>query len=88
MYLFLDEERVVADSQIAVYLSSTAVASMRRHFKDNLKRPLDNLSSSCVVIKNNSDDADKYIYEPLFGEFAAFRLKGFITCSDAVVVRF
>jgi hypothetical protein len=87
VHLFLDEEQIVTDSQIAVYLSSSAVASMRRHFKDNLKRPLDNLSSSCVVIKNKSNDSDKYIYEPLFGEFAAFRLKGFITCSDAVVVR-
>ena len=79
------EERVEADPHIAVYLNPRAVASMRHHFKDNLKQPLD-IMGGCVVIKNRSDEADKYLYEPLFGEFAAFRLKGFITCSDAVVV--
>ena len=43
-------------------------------------------NANVVVIKNKSTETDKYIYEPLFGEFAAFRLKGLITCSDAVVV--
>jgi len=41
-----------------------------------------------VVIKADLSEVDSYIYKPLFGERAAFRLKGLITTAEGDVVGF
>lgn len=41
-----------------------------------------------VILKAELSDVDSYIYRPLFGERAAFRLKGLITTEEGDVVGF
>lgn len=64
---------------IAVYLTSQSKEALSKYL---YKKGLPTYSGKYVVIKNNASKDDSYVYEPLYGERAAFRLKGFVKTSD------
>jgi len=67
-------------------LQSAVVISLSSQSRDNLKEYLDmnkyqGVQGNYVVINKGVTEGDLYQYEPLFGERAAFRLKGVIQNS-------
>lgn len=67
-------------------LQSAVVISLSPQSRDNLKEYLqmnkyEGIKGSYVVINKGLTKGDIYQYEPLFGERAAFRLKGVIQSS-------
>jgi len=67
-------------------LQSAVVISLSSQSRDNLKEYLDmnkyqGVQGNYVVINKGLTEGDLYQYEPLFGERAAFRLKGVIQNS-------
>ena len=73
-----DKEKATLQTAVVISLSSQS--------RDNLKEYLDmnkyqGVQGNYVVINKGLTEADLYQYEPLFGERAAFRLKGVIQNS-------
>lgn len=62
----------------ALYLSPSSRESLNKYIREKLGKPNASVSPF-IVIKSNATSQDQYIYEPLYGERAVFRLKGIIT---------
>lgn len=83
--------QVITCSSIDVSKEKKYVAfSMSVKAQNDLKQYLERhglkpIHGSLVVIKVlNNDKEDQYVYEPLFGERAAFRLKGIVTTDTGI----
>ena len=83
------------DEDLCVYLPPESRTLLSRHMdtKLGIKVPVvdqDGVDVHAlgreVVLKPKLNESDAYIYRPLFGERAAFRLKGLITTSQGDVV--
>jgi hypothetical protein len=79
---FLDNNNNNNNEIIAVYLTPTSQESVEKYCKSI---GLPNHTSKYVVIKNEADQEDSYIYQPLYGERAAFRMKGIIKTENGKI---
>ena len=72
---------------VAMYLTPVSQSELQAHLKKlGIQGDID---TSRVVVRRSCDKDDSYYYEPLFGERAAFRLRGIIkTESGSVAVSY
>lgn len=72
---------------VAVYLAPASRTELNAYLrKMGIEGTVD---TSRVVVRRSCNSSDSYLYEPLFGERAAFRIKGLIRSeSGATVVSF
>ena len=86
-----DSSRQVIDLKqahdVAMYLTPVSQSELQAHLKKlGIQGDID---TSRVVVRRSCDKDDSYYYEPLFGERAAFRLRGIIkTESGSVAVSY
>lgn len=86
-----DSSRQVIDMKqahdVAMYLTPVSQSELQAHLKKlGIQGDID---TSRVVVRRSCDKDDSYYYEPLFGERAAFRLRGIIkTESGSVAVSY
>ena len=86
----VDNQRPMIDKkqthEVAMYLTPASRGELQSHLKKlGIEGDLD---TSRVVVRRSCNSDDSYYYEPLFGEKAAFRLKGIIkTSSGSIAVR-
>lgn len=79
-------EQQSADQQsdsIAVYLKPDSKALVEKFLKS---RGISHSPADHVCVNASATKASKYVFEPIFGERAAFRLKGLLTLADGRVV--
>ena len=72
---------------VAVYLNAASRSELSAYLrKYGVEGDVD---TSRVVVRRSCNSRDSYFYEPLFGERAAFRLKGLVkTESGSIAVSF
>lgn len=68
---------------IAVFLKPQSKDLLLDFFK---KRGMVNKSADYVAMYSAAQEADSYVFRPLFGERAAFRLTGLLTLEDGSIV--
>lgn len=80
-----DKSNTIHD--VAVYLAPASRVELNAYLrKMGVEGAVD---TSRVVVRRSCNSSDSYFYEPLFGERAAFRIKGLIkTESGATVVSY
>jgi hypothetical protein len=81
------------DESLNVYLSPESRGMLASHLdKLGVKSPVNydidkaHVLGRDVVLKAKLSDIDDYVYSPLYGERAAFRLKGIITTAEGEVI--
>ena len=81
------------DESLCVYLSMESRAHLAEHLhKMGVNTPVNKdlddvrVQGRDVVVKAKLSDIDSYVYSPLYGERAAFRLKTLITTEEGEVV--
>ena len=85
----VDNQRPLIDKkqthEVAMYLTPASRSELQLHLKKlGIEGDLD---TRRVVVRRSCNSDDSYYYEPLFGEKAAFRLKGIIkTHSGSIAV--
>jgi hypothetical protein len=69
---------------VAVYLAPASRTELNAYLrKMGVEGTVD---TSRVVVRRSCDRSDSYLYEPLFGERAAFRIKGLIRSESGATV--
>lgn len=69
---------------VAVYLAPASRTELNAYLrKIGVEGTVD---TSRVVVRRSCDSSDSYLYEPLFGERAAFRIKGLIRSESGATV--
>jgi hypothetical protein len=69
---------------VAVYLAPASRTELNAYLrKMGVEGTVD---TSRVVVRRSCDKSDSYLYEPLFGERAAFRIKGLIRSESGATV--
>ena len=69
---------------VAMYLTAQSKSDLKTSLKNmGIEGDVD---TSRVVVRRSCTKDDSYYYEPLFGERAAFRLKGLIRTDNGAVV--
>lgn len=67
---------------IAVVLTAKSRENLKNHLR---KVGMTGCDGTIVILKDRVNDKDIYLYEPLFGERVAFRLKGIIKTKKGIV---
>lgn len=73
-----------SDRYVAISLATKSQNDLKEYLD---KKQLGNFSSQLIIIKQlTANIDDQYVYEPLFGERAAFRLKGIAKTKNGLTM--
>ncbi len=79
-----DDKKKASRHDVALYLTDSSKAALKKYLMS--VKDVGDIDVSRVVIRRSCTAKDSFEYEPLFGERAAFRLKGLARTDNGLIV--
>ena len=79
-----DDKKKDSRHDVALYLTDSSKAALKKYLMS--VKDIQDVDVSRVVIRRSCTSKDSFEYEPLFGERAAFRLKGLARTDNGLLV--
>lgn len=82
-----DDKKKTSQHDVALYLTDSSKIALAKHLNQLEKgKEIRDIDVSRVILRRSCTAKDSFEYEPLFGERAAFRLKGLARTENGLLV--